>query len=134
MIRLVLALSVITGCGDDGDSLRIFDDAGNTVLDVAIDRAETEEERRIGLRGRTLSDKEGLLIVLPAVSDVCIVNDGVTTDLDVLYFDAGLTVTYLERDVAAGDGTPRCHPAGFVLEVLSGVAEDVDVGDQADSD
>jgi len=131
-VAVILAFGL--GCGDDGERLRVVGGDGMVMLEVAIERAVSEDERRTGLRGKTLERDEGLLIVLPGTSDVCIVNDGVTLDLDLVYFDAELLVTAIEAAIAAGDPTPRCHPAAYVLEVNAGTAAAVRPGQLGELD
>jgi len=127
-MRHLVALALLLGCGDDVERLRIVDGDGTVSLEVAIERATSEAERRNGLRGKSLADDEGLLIVLPGESEVCIVNDGVALDLDVVYFDSSLAVSAVESQVPAGDSTPRCHVASYVLEVLAFAASSVRPG------
>jgi uncharacterized membrane protein (UPF0127 family) len=86
---------------------------GETKLSVELDLAETEEERRTGLRAyASLSPEQGLLLVFPGPSEVCITNAGVAFGF------------------AAGEATPRCQRADEVLEVAVGVASRVEVGDR----
>ncbi|MFT5352896.1 MAG: uncharacterized membrane protein (UPF0127 family) [Polyangiales bacterium] len=102
---------------------------GETKLSVELDLAETEEERRTGLRAyASLSPEQGLLLVFPGPSEVCITNAGVAFGIDAVFVDAG-DVTAVES-FAAGEATPRCQRADEVLEVAVGVASRVEVGDR----
>lgn len=84
-----------------------------------------------GLRGReALEPGEGLLLRSPVAGQVCVVNRGVSFDIDVAYAAPDGTVVALERAVPAGDPTLRCHDAVIdVLETASAELTAVEVGD-----
>jgi len=120
---------VLGGCAcSSGVEVRI-EDRG---LAFCATVAETAADRMRGLRGAaSLEAGEGLLLAFPIEGEVCIVNDGVSFPLDVVYVDTAGLVVAVERDVAAGDATPRCHPrVRSVLEVSAGAAASVVLGDQ----
>lgn len=130
-VVVVLSLALFGGCA--GDALaRIESPEGEQRLEVAIaHEARSAEERMRGLRGRSIADDEGLLIVFPSEGEVCIVNEGVDYAIDVVYANAEGTVISVQRDVPAGDATPRCRmPTSRVLEVRAGVAASVVSGDR----
>lgn len=104
-------------------------EGGEVVLDVRVDVARDEDERREGLRGRVLAADEGLWIDFPAESEVCLVNDGVAFDVDALFVRDGRVAAL--RTLAAGDATPVCGEASDVLEVRGGEAREVSIGDLA---
>lgn len=71
---------------------------------------------------------EGLLLRFPVEGEVCLVNDGVATPVDAVFFDQRGVVTALMR-LPAHDGTARCAgPARDVLELPGGASERVVVG------
>ena len=118
------ALALLVGaCGCPGEVV-----IGGATFCVEV--AETEAERTRGLRGREpLAPGEGLLLVFPVEDEICVVNDGVGFGIDVAYANAAGEVVALEREVGAGDGTPRCHgPTQDVLEVPAGALAGVAVG------
>ena len=109
----------------------IEDGAGVRRLDVEVEVARTEAERRLGLGGReTLPASEGLWMELPIRGEVCIVNETVTFPIDVVFVSDG-AVTDLALGVAAGETAATCRVATHVLEVAAGVAGSVEVGDRA---
>jgi uncharacterized membrane protein (UPF0127 family) len=120
---------LLIACGDRVD-VRV-ERAGAAVLEIRAEVAATADERRAGLRGHPpLGPDEGLLIVMPEPLEVCIVNDGVDFAIDAIYAADDGEVVAIERAIAAGDGTARCHPAvRRVLEVAAGVADPVAIGD-----
>lgn len=94
--------------------------------------ASTEAERAQGLRGRDpLGPGEALLLEFSVEDEICIVNDGVSFAIDAAYADADGVVVALERAIAAGDPTPRCHArTQRVLETAAGELEAAEVGDR----
>ncbi|MFW5921207.1 MAG: DUF192 domain-containing protein [Polyangiales bacterium] len=122
----LVAASLAAGCGCDRFA-RVVGPDDSERLHVCAEVAETEEERRRGLKDRdSLAEDEGLLIVFPAEGEVCIVNEGVPFPIDVVYAAEGGEVVAVERDIPAGDSTARCHaPVERVLEVNAGVASRV---------
>jgi uncharacterized membrane protein (UPF0127 family) len=120
-----VALVALAGCG-----CPTVAEVGDEAFCVEI--ARTEAERRTGLRGRPdLAAGEGLLLRFPIEDELCIVNDGVAFPIDVLYADASGGIVAIERAVAAGDPTLRCHgPASDVLEVSAGALDAIGVTDR----
>ena len=92
-------------------------------LDVCVDLATTAAERLQGLRGHApLGPGEGLLMRFPVEGEVCLVNDGVSFDVDAVLFDGERRVTHIVR-LEADDGAAQCAgPAIHVLEVAGGAA------------
>lgn len=131
LVAAALALALLGGCAADALA-RIESPEGEKRLEVAVaHEARSAEERMRGLRGRSIAEDEGLLIVFPAEGEVCIVNEGVDYAVDVVYADAEGTVVSVQRGVAAGDATSRCRmPTARVLEVRAGVAATVVSGDR----
>lgn len=131
LLALTAALVQAGACGDGRLDVSVERD-GLPVLALRAERAITAEERRRGLRGRpSLGDSDGLLIELPVVTEVCIVNSGVTFDIDATYADGEGLIVAIEREIVAGDGRARCHDEVLdVLETAAGVASDVEVGDR----
>ena len=86
----------------------VFEREGAVVLEVEVRLAVDEAARRRGLREtEALGVDEGLLIQFPAASEVCIVNEGVTFPIDVVYAEGG-RVGVVETAVPAGDASaPR---------------------------
>ena len=115
----------LLGCGDDP---RVAITRGSdVVLEVHVEVARDEDARREGLRGRDLGDDEGLWMIFPAASEVCLVNDGVDFDVDAVFVVEGRVGSV--ATLHANDPTPNCSTASEVLEVRSGVASDVRSGD-----
>ncbi|MFW6050059.1 MAG: DUF192 domain-containing protein [Myxococcota bacterium] len=124
----VLAVLVLAGaCGDGRPRAVVTSPEGEPRLEVAVEIAETAEARMRGLRGWTaLEPDEGLLLVFPTEGEVCLVNEDVPFAIDAVFADASGAVVAIEREVPAGDATPRCHPGtARVLEVAAGVAAPV---------
>ncbi|MEZ4325561.1 MAG: DUF192 domain-containing protein [Polyangiales bacterium] len=86
--------------------------------------AETADERRMGLVGRReMAEGEGLLLLFPLEGEVCITNAEVVFPIDAVFADALGRVVAVERSIAAGDPSLRCHaPVLTVLELTSGAA------------
>ncbi|MFK8003936.1 MAG: DUF192 domain-containing protein, partial [Polyangiales bacterium] len=127
--RLV-ALTLMAFCAGCAPSLQAeVLSGGETVLSVEVDLAESEDARRSGLRDySSLSPEQGLLLVFPGVSEVCITNRGVAFAIDAVFVEAG-RVSAVESFGAEEDSL-RCHRADEVLEVVAGVASRVRVGDE----
>ena len=104
--------------------LSVEDESGET-LPFCVEVADTEAARRRGLRGRdALAPDEGLLLTFSLEDEICIVNEGVAFDIDLLYARDDGTVVAVERNVRSGDPSPRCH-AGVaqVLETAAGALD-----------
>lgn len=128
---LVALCSLVAGCGD-GLAAAVLAPGGELErFSVQVDLAETAEERERGLADRaSLGPHEGLLIRFPVEGEVCIDNGGVDFAIDVVYARGDGGVVAIERQVAAGDRTSRCHaPVREVLEVAAGNAASARVGD-----
>lgn len=113
--------------------VRVEQAGGAIVLEARAELARTEDERRRGLRGHApLDPGEALLIELPLeLDDICVVNDGVDFDIDVVFVRADGVVTAIERLVPAGDAGARCHDrTRWILETAAGQARDVEPGDR----
>ena len=126
----IAAAMIVASCGDELEA-EVRDATGQRVLRVRVDLAETAEERRQGLRGRTqLGEREGLWLRFPVEGEVCLTNQGVGFDIDALFASREGTIVAVERAIAADDGNPRCHDGtADVLEVRAGVALGVGLGD-----
>lgn len=108
-------------------------DSGALVLEARAEVALTEAERRRGLRGHMpLAPGEALLIELPLELDgVCVVNDGVSFDIDAVFACADGTVVAVEHAIAAGDASARCHDqTRWIVETAAGQAHAVRPGDR----
>jgi len=132
MRPVLLVLLVATAACDDGRIEVSVERDGVSVLEVRAERAITADERRRGLRGHPgLGERDGLLIELPVVTEVCIVNGGVGFAIDAVHADGDGVIVAVERAIAAGDEQARCHDGVLdVLETAAGVAGDVAVGDR----
>lgn len=97
------------------------------VLDLRAHVARDEDARRRGLRGRALADDQGLFFVFPGTSEVCLVNDGVTFDVDALFVLDGRVAS--RARLVVDDPTPRCAEASEVLETRAEVTREVAIGD-----
>ncbi|MCA9531649.1 MAG: DUF192 domain-containing protein [Myxococcales bacterium] len=125
--------TVAGGCADaPSPQARVVGPDGAPRLAVRVELAVTPAERVRGLRGHApLGPRDGLLIVTPGPSELCIVNDGVSFAIDEVFARADGVVAAVEREVAAGDPTPHCHEGiQSVLEVAAGVAARVRPGDR----
>lgn len=123
---VALAPATTSGC-DDRPRARIETEEGVVVLEVAVDVARSEGERRRGLRGRqALAPDEGLWIAFPGEDEICLVNDGVPFGVDAILLRARVVSEVLLLD--ADDPTPRCGRASEVLEVGAGRAREVRAG------
>ena len=116
----VLLLAGMLGCGDSQPSprARLLDGNGNVQLELEITLAETEYERREGLRLRgPLAANEALLLVFPKETRVCISNLGVPFPIDVVYLSATRQVIATELNIPANAPGPYCHQAQLALEL-----------------
>lgn len=103
---------------------------GTPVLDLCVDLAVTAVERRTGLRGAAAPPAEGsgLLLQFPGEGTVCLDNEAVAFDLDLIYTDDDEEIVMLRR-LRAGDADPICDVnIRRVLEVAVGGADDVRLG------
>ncbi len=120
---LLLLAAAATGCAcPGGEEVRV---SGATELTFCARVADTEAERREGLRGQPpLAAGEALLLPFAVEDEICIVNDGVSFPIDVLYAASDGRVVAIERGVPAGDATPRCvGGVRSVLEVAAGALD-----------
>ncbi|MGF1469777.1 MAG: DUF192 domain-containing protein [Sandaracinaceae bacterium] len=126
-----LAAATLGGCACPPAVVEALGD-GEVLVDVCAPRVTGEAGLRRGLRGAApLRDDEGLLLVLPTPRTVCIDNDGVTFPVDAVYAADNGTIVARELDIPAHDPLSRCHGGTRrILEVASGVAADVRVGDR----
>lgn len=125
-MRALVSLALLLACDAEP---HVWVTRGDALLvDVRVSIARDEDARRRGLRGLALERDEGLWIVFPATSEVCLVNDGVAIDVDAIFVIDGRVegVARLPSD----DPNPVCAEAGEVLEVHAGVADEVQVGDE----
>jgi hypothetical protein len=127
----LLALAAAVGCACPGGAAVTVETA-DAPVQLCAEVARTEAERMRGLRGRApLAPGEALLLEFPVEDEICIVNDGVSFPIDVLYAASDDTVVAVERDVPAGDSTPRCHRGvQRVLETAAGALRSVGPGDR----
>ena len=131
---LLLSVAVALGCTDPSPSVSIErgDQTLEPIAQFRVDVARTAAERAAGLRGaEPLCDDCGLWIEFPLTTEACIVNDGVSFALDVVYVTEAGSVVAVERDVPAADATARCHSdVRSILEVSAGAASVVAIGDR----
>jgi len=111
----------MVGCSAPDPALRgrLVSADGRTQLELTISIADTEYTRQEGLRLHgPLNDGEGLLLVFPTQSTVCITNAGVPFPIDVLYLSEAGLVTATEREIQPEAPGPFCHPdTAMVLEL-----------------
>ncbi len=123
----------LVGCGCDGEvEVQVLSDSGQERLTVCAALAQSASARKTGLRGSDgLANHQGLVLVFPAESEVCLVNQGVGFSIDAVLADEQGEVVGLERAIVADDPELRCHPQVLhVLEVAAGVARSVRLGDR----
>ena len=136
MSRALLVMAVLTACSEHLESGHPpgCDDTvtlnGETELAFCVTRATTEAERAQGLQGvEELLQAHGLLLVYPITGEVCIFNYGVRFAIDAVFIGRQGEVTGVERNIAPGDETVRCHQdSKYVLEVNAGAAARVPLG------
>lgn len=128
------ATSLLVACSASAPCrLDLRDAEGRLRASFAVEVAATAAARRQGLSGRALSPGEGLLIALPAEIEVCIDNGAVDYPIDAAFVRMTGEVAALERNLPAGDATPRCHPATrWILETRAHALAELQVGDIAD--
>ncbi|MDH3200968.1 MAG: DUF192 domain-containing protein [Myxococcales bacterium] len=121
-----LALIGLAACGDAGAEqgatrAQILNANGDVLLEVAIWVAETEDELREGLRRYPpLAQDEGLLLLFPVETTICITNTGVPYPIDVVYASADRQVIAVETIPADAPGH-YCHPqTAMALELQGG--------------
>ncbi len=120
-----LALLCLVACGAEAAEqgptrARVLDASGDTLLEVAIEVAQTEEARREGLRSYPpLTAQQGLLLLFPIETTVCITNTGVPYPIDLLYASATRQVIAIET-IPANAAGPYCHPQTAMALELQG--------------
>ena len=126
------AALLLAACGCPEGEAWVAVESAERALEVCAELALTEEERRRGLMGHPpLAPGEGMYFDFRVEQEICIFNGGVTFPIDVLYADADGEIVAIEREVPAGDETPRCHPSTMqVLEVGAGELAAFDPGDR----
>ncbi len=83
---------------------------------VALRVAESASERARGLVGMPpLNPQEGLLIVFPGESEVCITGEGVGYAIEAHFIDRSGVVRHTAR---IEESTVECASAAYVLELL----------------
>ena len=107
------------------DRVLVIDAAGRDVLMVEVERALTQRERMMGLRGRSLHVGHGLVLDFATEQVVCITNEDVPQDLDLIFVSQERTVASLERELPAGDSSLHCAVGRYVVEVLAGTTSAV---------
>lgn len=85
-----------------------------------VEIANTEEERKKGLSGRTdLKNVDGLLFVFPETAFHSIWMKDMLFPIDIIWIDENLTIINIERNVSP-DSYPRIYrperPARYVIE------------------
>ena len=119
----ILLFTGIVGCGK-GEPVRharLLDAEGKVQLELEVAIADTEYERQEGLRLHgPLSEHEGLLLVFPTETQVCITNTGVPFPIDIVYVSATRQVIATEPNIPPSAPGPYCHPAQLVLELYGG--------------
>jgi len=122
-MRKPIALVLLMGLSSCGESqpahrARLLDADGNVQLELKIAIAETEYERREGLRLHgPLAENEALLLIFPRESEVCITNTGVPFPIHVLYISQTHQITATEPNIPPNAPGPYCHPAHLALEL-----------------
>lgn len=118
----LLACSMVS-CGDSepGQRARLIDSEGRVQLELTITVADTEHTRQEGLRLHgPLATNEGLLLVFPTETTVCITNAGVPFPIDVVYLTADAVVTAMERNIPPDADGPFCRPNTAMALELAG--------------
>ncbi len=129
MRRTLTAFTLIglMACGDAAEQqaatrAQVLGAGGDVLLEVAIQVAETEDALREGLRSLPqLAQDEGLLLLFPVETTICITNSGVPYPIDVLYASASRQVIAVETIPADAPG-PYCHPNTAMALELRGDA------------
>lgn len=121
----LLGLVGLWACGDRSAEqpmrAQVLSESGDILLEVAVVLAETEEELLNGLRlYPPLAQDEGLLLLFPVETTVCITNAEIAYPIDVLFVSTQRQVIAMERIPADAAG-PYCHPqTAMVLELQGG--------------
>ena len=88
---------MLAGCGQSPE-LVIYSGEGDWTIDVEV--AETEEEKRIGLMGRTaLSEDEGMLFVYDSKASPVMWMKNMLMPIDMLFISEDLTINHLEENL-----------------------------------
>ena len=123
LVSVMLLTMTLGACGDASDPttmqrVELVDANGVTVIAVDAWVADTFEALVDGLRRYpTLGEHEGLLMVFPSETQVCITNAGVPYPIDIAYVSASRQVIAVET-LGADERGPICHPGtAWVLEV-----------------
>lgn len=101
--------------------------SGDDVVAERIERAGTARQRIRGLLGRApLADREGLLIERARRIHTI----GMRYEIDVLFCDAELRVLHIVRAMKPQRVTRYVRRARFTLELPSGAATGIELGDR----
>ena len=120
LLGLLGGLGGLAGCGAEEPPRRaqLVDADGNVLMTLTLAVADTEYERREGLRLHgPLAQDEALLMTFPSETRVCITNAGVPFSIDILFLAMAGQVVGAERGIPANAPGPYCHPAQQVLEL-----------------
>jgi uncharacterized membrane protein (UPF0127 family) len=109
---IILLACSVASCSDSEpiQRARLIDSDGGVQLELTITIADTEQTRQEGLRLHgPLGEDEGLLLVFPTETTVCITNTGVPFPIDVVYLSTDRMVTAIEQRIPPDAAGPFCH-------------------------
>ncbi len=88
--------------------------------ELTLEIVTTEEGKAKGLSGRdSLPNRQGMMFVWQESGQRCMWGRDLKFDVDLLFLD-GKGVLVHKDSLDAGDPTPHCHEAQYVLEVNRG--------------
>ena len=142
LIIIALVTSVFFLLNPDGDQVVILSAQGRSVVDVEL--ADDNEERRIGLMGRTeLAEGEGMLFVYDQPLYPVMWMKDMLISLDILFIDSEMIINHIEENIApcTEEDTALCpryrsdSEVLMVLELPAGYAKKhgIEVGDYIES-
>ena len=94
-----------------------------TPIRVAVEVADTQEKRQLGLMYRNeLPAFGGMLFIFPQESPLSFWMKNTPLPLDILYINADFTIVHIAENAApySTANIPSQHPAKYVLEVNGG--------------
>jgi uncharacterized protein len=109
-LALAVLLVLIAGCGDGGPSVVLETSDGEK--EVAVEIADTEQERARGLMGRTsLPEDAGMLFVYPGTTEGAYWMKNTLIPLSIAFYDErGVILRILDMEPCRRDPCPLYDP------------------------
>jgi uncharacterized membrane protein (UPF0127 family) len=127
-LAVLAAFMVVAGCGEESGLVRLTVDTGSSSVELDIEIADSEEERRVGLMGReSLPERQGMLFRFPEEHRGGFWMKDTLIPLSIAFLDSsGRVLAILDMEPCRADPCPVYDP-GVVywsaLEVNQGAFE-----------